>query len=716
MSLLMDNLTEVQKSEKILESYKKGDRATWANNVVKSRAFVASMQWTQADSDALEAANQPALNVNETTPARNQVVSTLTKNSPRWMSYGREKSDVNLSTKISSLMEYIWQNSDGDTKNAQATEDFVDAGMWAMMAYVDPYADFGKGEIILTDVNPTELYIDPSSRRIDTEDAAHKLLYTRGTKEFIENKYPDFDFKDAHESYYSDEPETTMAANEGQVINPVDDIEQKKYDIIDRYTKIKEKRYHIQDRDFEAIFTKEQYDEYWKEETVILTSMGNEQYLVDEDAKAWFDIYSQYGEIVHYEFDPQSPEPKIVPGIGDPSVTVQITLSNKGYFIQQNIIQVDKPLVDRILRVFSIGGKEYFKDILPITRYPIQTAMNGFQRNPFPIGDIALIRPLQEQLNKVTSKITAYISAITNLTAFVPKGSGMKKQLEEQMGKAGIKIFEVDMEVGGQPVFAQYPPMPAGVFEDRQRIIAQIQRIMGAYPMLDGDASQAPETYKATLVIQEEGQNRTQYKRKRIEAGINNLAKVVSEMISSGVYKEEKVIRLLKPNNLVKEETFNQVSYETGARKIINDLSVGKYDIVMVSGSMLPTNRWARSEYFTGLYEKGILQDASVILRESEIPDVEEIIAKQDKLNQAMQYIQQLEGQLKEISGDKQTTDRENLHLRQKVEVEKFKTDLKEISTDARSAVTLGKLRISDEVKNKKKKNQEKKKKSTNVG
>ena len=705
----MTDKEEVRESERILENYKQGNGGTWRTSIKENRAFVASMQWEQEDSDALEAADQPALCVNETTPARDQVVANLTKNSPRWMSYGREKSDVNVASKVSSLMEWIWQNSDCDIKNATATEDFIDTGMWAMMAYVDYNADFGKGEIIIDDVNPEDCYIDPNSRRNDTEDAAHKILYKRLTESYIKNKYQDFDLKDAQYSYFSEDVSSTRAANEGQILDITEDIEHKKYDVIDRYTKIKKTRYHVKDRDFESIFTEEQYRKYWEEETVILTEMGDEQYLVDEDAKAWKDIYNQYGETVHYEFDPQGDQPKIVPGLGEPALTVQITISNKGYFIGQGIITVDEIPIDRIKRVFSIGGKPYFIDIMPISRYPIVTTMNHSRRNPFPIGDVALIRPLQEQLNKITSKITAYISAITNLMGFLPKGSGVKKQLEELQGKAGMKFIEIDMELGGQPVFAQYPTMPAGVFEDRQRIIAQIQRILGAYPMLDGDASQAPVTYKATLVIQEEGQNRIQYKRKRIEAGINGLAKVVAEMIPN-VYTEEKVIRLLKPNNLVKEETFNEEQYINGARKIVNDLSVGKYDIIMVSGSMLPTNRWARSEYFTGLFEKGILQDASVILRESEIPDVEEIIAKQDKLNQAIQTIQQMEEEIKGLKGDAQTRDRENLHLKQKVEVEKVKTGLKAMESDVKGAVNVAKMRLSDEVKRKKSENNKAKK------
>ena len=175
------------------------------------------------------------------------------------------------------------------------------------------------------------------------------------------------------------------------------------------------------------------------------------------------------------------------------------------------------------------------------------------------------------------------------------------------------------------------------------------------------------------------------------------------------VYTEEKIVRLLKPNHQIKETTFNQESYETGAREIINDLSVGMYDIVMISGSMLPTNRWARSEYYTGLFEKGILQDASVILRESEIQDVEDIIEKQDKLNQAMQYIQQLEEQMKQLGGQLQSKQREVISANEKVEVEKTKTKLDRLVNRAERDVMVGGMRISDETKKVKEKNKPKK-------
>lgn len=226
---------------------------------------------------------------------------------------------------------------------------------------------------------------------------------------------------------------------------------------------------------------------------------------------------------------------------------------------------------------------------------------------------------------------------------------------------------------------------------------------MGAYPFLEGDVKNAPNTYGATLVIKEEGENRANYKRKRIEKGINNLAKVVAQFIPF-VYTERKIVRLLKPNNLIKETVFNDTSYEDGAKKIVNDLSVQNYDIVMLSGSMLPTNRWARSEYYTGLYEKGILQDASVILRESEIEDVEEIIEKQDREKQLMRLVQQLEEQVKDLQGDMQTKGRENVLLKEKVEVEKTKSQLDQLKNRVERDTMVTSMRLTDAVKEAKKK------------
>ena len=72
-------------------------------------------------------------------------------------------------------------------------------------------------------------------------------------------------------------------------------------------------------------------------------------------------------------------------------------------------------------------------DILPLEDYPVIPFMLHHMRNPFPQGDIVRVRPLQEQLNKTNSKLTAYLSKMTSLNVFVPIGSGLKKDLEDQL-------------------------------------------------------------------------------------------------------------------------------------------------------------------------------------------------------------------------------------------------------------------------------------------
>ena len=71
------------------------------------------------------------------------------------------------------------------------------------------------------------------------------------------------------------------------------------------------------------------------------------------------------------------------------------------------------------------------------------------------------------------------------------------------------------------------------------------------------------------------------------------------------LYTEEKVIRLINPDGTIRRSVLNEPLYEDYSMAIhgkINDITVGKYDIVIASGSTLPSNRWAQFEYYMELY------------------------------------------------------------------------------------------------------------------
>jgi hypothetical protein len=150
-------------------------------------------------------------------------------------------------------------------------------------------------------------------------------------------------------------------------------------------------------------------------------------------------------------------------------------------------------------------------------------------------------------------------------------------------------------------------------------------------------------------------------------------------------YTEEKVMRIIEPNNKPIEVGINQLQYDSFGSVIgkLNDVTVGRYDVVVVSGSMLPSNRWAQFEYYFQLFQAGVI-DQVELLKKTELVDVEGVLARHSEKVQMMQMIEQLQAEVKRLSGDLQTAQRESLHDKKRVEVEKFKTTLHAQSETAR--------------------------------
>ena len=120
------------------------------------------------------------------------------------------------------------------------------------------------------------------------------------------------------------------------------------------------------------------------------------------------------------------------------------------------------------------------------------------------------------------------------------------------------------------------------------------------------------------------------------------------------VYTSEKVIRLMQPNNKPKEVRINQNIYDEISGHLmekLNDISVGKYDIIIVSGSTLPSNRWARFEYYMQLYQSGLI-DQIEVLKQTDVADMEGVLERAGQMQKLMQQVQQQEEQIKKLEGD----------------------------------------------------------------
>jgi hypothetical protein len=702
----------VQLSTDTLQEYA-GSRAQWAKQATEDNEFRNGLQWKDEHVKRLRERAQEPVVVNVVHSAVEQAKAMLTTNKPRFQSTGREGSDTETGRIFSDIMAWIWDNSNGNTVLKQVVDDYYVKGMGVMYSYYDPNADFGKGEVLLKSVNPHDLYIDPASKDPFCQDSAHLIIAKKHMRSQLLLEYPDYAeiiARAVQTNYITPETKTRFGLHDEQTTSAVgndrrqadEDIE---LEVIERYTKVKVpliRAYNTIDNE-EKIMTSEESNDYMTQPAVKVTTSNGENFhtnsrMVDE----YTNLYKQTEGTYHMVPNAATGQPMMQPGAMSegmiPGSTTIVDLLTYKELIELGLITINEITVDRVKCCVSVGDEMLYKVVYPIEHYPIVTFMNRHNRNPYPLSDVRLVKGLQQYINKIRSLIIAHASSSTNVKLLIPRGSMNKKELESEWARAGTAVIEYDPELG-QPIVAGPVPLPNELYKNEADAKADIERILGIYALMQGDQGAAPQTYKGTVAIDEFGQRRIKSKKDDIEAGLNQMAKVVVQLIQA-YYTSEKLFRLLQPNNMPKEVSLNKDIFDTITGEFIgrlNDVTVGRYDVVVVSGSTLPSNRWGRFEYYMQLYQTGIVDQVEV-LKQTDVADMEGVLQRADQRNQMSQQIQQLQQQVKQLSGDLQTAQRESVHDRKRVEIKEFEKKLAKAEAKVEMATSLHNKRADDEL------------------
>jgi len=234
------------------------------------------------------------------------------------------------------------------------------------------------------------------------------------------------------------------------------------------------------------------------------------------------------------------------------------------------------------------------------------------------------------------------------------------------------------------------------LYQNETAAKSDIDHALGLYEMMMGNSQAAPQTYKATISIDEFGQRKMKSKLADVESALKRAGEIAIPLMQQ-LYTSQKIFRVVQPNNSMSEYVINKrlVDDKSGEIKVMNDITVGKYDVIVVSGSTLPSNRYAELEFYMDAYQKGLI-DRQEVLKKTEVFDMEGVLQRIDMIAQLQQQLKQATEEVKQLKGDMQTRDREAVNLRKKVEVEKFKGDLDQVSNKAKSAGTLYEKRLDD--------------------
>ena len=353
----------------------------------------------------------------------------------------------------------------------------------------------------------------------------------------------------------------------------------------------------------------------------------------------------------------------------------------------------------RIKLTCVLGQIVLYEKILETDIFPIIPVPNIWTNTPYPMSDVRKNKDFQRFLNKVVSLITSHAQASSGLKLLIPQGSVHDiEELERDWANPNATI-EYDPSFG-EPHFPSPQPLASSIMQLPQLIEKYIDLNMGIFEMMQGNTEAAPRTYSATMMMEDLGQRRSKSKLRDIEGSIKRLGRVVYNL-SKSHYDYEKTFRVVQPNNDIDEYTVNKRLLDDKSKEIQtieNDLTVGQFDIKVIGNSTMPSNKWGEWEVYMQAYQAGLI-DKVEALKKTEIFDKQGVLQRTDEVAKLQGMIQQAQEQIKKLSGDLQTSQRETIQSNQKTEVEKFKGRLKEVELSQKADSKIQAGRLGDAVK-----------------
>ena len=379
-------IKETKTVKEIKELYRRWTdaRKSWDNDARNDIDFYLGNHFTPDELDALQSRNQSSMPIDRLYSAIEQFKAIVTSKPPKFSAVGREDSDNKVAQVWRTILEYIWDISDGDEVFKQAIHDYAVTGLGYFYAYLDKEADYGRGEIKFTHLNPFRVAVDPNARHRYFDDATGMMVSTIFTKMQLNDLYPELsvvqegqtkplidliegDFND--EDYPSPSNTRTKGSYTPDVVKDADFGEgAEKYRLIEHYSKIKVSYYRIANLE---------------EQTEVILSPEKFEALINDPVEGPIFLIKVEKGIIQYVEIPQT----------------------------------------RIKLTCILGQIILYEQILETDIFPIIPVPNIWTNTPYPMSDVRKNKDFQRFLNKVVSLITSHAQASSGLKLLIPQGS-----------------------------------------------------------------------------------------------------------------------------------------------------------------------------------------------------------------------------------------------------------------------------------------------------
>ena len=417
-----------KRAEAIQDLYREWHEARkdWDTNAREDIDFYLGNHFSSNEIDALEERNQSSVPIDRLYSAIEQFKAIITSKPPKFSAVGREDSDNKLANVWKTILEYTWDRSDGDEVFKQVIHDYAVTGLGYFYAYIDNEADYGRGEVKFSYVDPFRVVVDPNSRNKWFDDSSAMILSTILTENQLLNLYPQLSkemdenkrvidliepLDDKDETYPASQNTRTVGTFTPDVIKDKDRSEgSDKYRMLEAFEKVKVPYYRL-----------------------VNLQSGEEQILDEEKLSAL------------------SASPEVAK------------------LFERGIMDVVEVSQTRIKLTATLGQVVLYERILDTDVFPIVAVPNIWTNTPYPMSDVRKNKDFQRFLNKTLSLITSHAQASSGLKLLIPAGSVHDiEELERDWANPNATI-EYDPSLG-EPHFPSPQPLASSILQLPQLI------------------------------------------------------------------------------------------------------------------------------------------------------------------------------------------------------------------------------------------------------
>ena len=542
--------------------------AQFVQKAEKCDAFFRGDQWEKADKALLENQRRPALTINKILSTISNVLGEQIYNRAETSFRPRSGSPSEVADILTKVFKQISDNNQLDWKRSDMFAD----GIITSRGFLDVrigYGDSMQGEVVIDNLNPKNVIIDPDGEEYDPDSWSEVFTTKWVTADDIAVLY--------------NKEDAEYLRNREQSFFPYG------YDSIQAY------RDRFGDR-FNPMYNGD-YDN---------SSVMRNIRLIERQ-------YRMLDRQKHF-VDPTTGDMRPIPDDFD---------REKIAFMRQQFgLEVTTKLVRRIRWTVIADNVRLHDDWSPYKHFTVVPFFPYFRRGTT-IGLVENLLGPQELLNKVSSQELHVINTTANSGWKVKSGTLTNMTVEEleQKGAQTGLVVEVNEIDGIEKI--QPNQVPTGLDRITYKAEEHIKTISGVSDSMQG-FDREDVAAKAIQAKRQAGSTNLAKPLDSLTRTDHILARNILDLVQQ-FYTEERIMTITHDEATGETETF-AVNQVTPAGQIVNDLTLGEYDVVVSSVPRRETLEDSQFEQAVALREMGVMIPDSVLIDASRLVNKKDVI------------------------------------------------------------------------------------------